>query len=102
MPKFIRNLLPRPPEPNNAGTRPFHPIPATPTASGPKESAGLVNLEEIAATLNVSKRQVQKMMRSRAIPFVTLGRRCVRFDSREVLAFVKKKYGIAAMDADTR
>ena len=71
-------------------------------AAAPKDAAHLVNVEEIARTLNVSKRQVQKMMRARAIPFVTLGRRCVRFDPREVLAFVKRKYGIAAMDADTR
>lgn len=30
--------------------------------------------------MNVSPRQVEKMMASRIIPFCKLGRRCVRFD----------------------
>jgi excisionase family DNA binding protein len=65
-----------------------------------KDAAHLVKIEEIARLLNVSERQVQKMMRDRAIPFVVLGRRCVRLDPRDVVAFVKKQYGIQALNCN--
>jgi predicted DNA-binding transcriptional regulator AlpA len=92
MPKFPTTPLSATanlPSPRLSSASPTRPVSAP---------SNLVDIASIAQTLGVSKRQVQKMMRGRAIPFVTLGRRCIRFDPVEVLSFIKRKYGIQAAD----
>jgi len=50
----------------------------------------LIDREELARRLGVTGSCVRKWQEIRAIPFYKLGRRCVRFDFREVLAVLSK------------
>ena len=50
----------------------------------------LIDREELARRLGVTCSCVRKWQEIRAIPFYKLGRRCVRFDFREVLAVLSK------------
>ncbi len=54
--------------------RPDMPVPLTPTIEAP-----LLDIEAVARTLGVTRRQVQRLVAERRIPFLKVGR-FVRFD----------------------
>ncbi|HEY7338929.1 MAG TPA: helix-turn-helix domain-containing protein [Bryobacteraceae bacterium] len=67
------------------------PVPMRPKQSVTlDESEQLTDLKGVAKRLGVSKRFVQSLVKSKAIPVIRLGRRCVRFDPDAVLVAVKR------------
>jgi len=58
--------------------------------SEPRLENGLTDIDGVAATLGVSRRYVQSLVKRKVIPVIRLGRRCTRFDLARVLAAVKR------------
>ena len=49
----------------------------------------MINADELAEKLNVSRRQVQLLAERREIPFYRVGARALRFDEQEVMKAIK-------------
>lgn len=56
----------------------------------PDDSELLTDMIGVARKLGVSKRFVQELVKTKKIPVIRLGRRCVRFDPDAVLIAVKR------------
>jgi excisionase family DNA binding protein len=56
-----------------------------------KGGSAMLNADELAAKLRVSRKQVQLLAERREIPFYRLGPRSLRFDEEEVMRAVKVK-----------
>jgi excisionase family DNA binding protein len=50
----------------------------------------MLNTDELAEKLNVSRRQIQLLAERREIPFYKVGPRALRFDESEVMAAMKR------------
>jgi site-specific DNA-methyltransferase (adenine-specific) len=55
------------------------------------ESSNLKTPKEIATELGVSTRTIRRLMSDKAIPWIQVGRRAVRFDAREVRAALQRR-----------
>ncbi len=51
---------------------------------------GLTDIDGVARALGVSRRFVHSLIQRKVIPVIRLGRRCRRFDLKQVFAAVKK------------
>lgn len=49
----------------------------------------MIDADELAEKLNVSRRQVQLLAERRKIPFYRVGERALRFDEAEVMKAIK-------------
>jgi site-specific DNA-methyltransferase (adenine-specific) len=56
-----------------------------------KESTNFKTQKEIATELGISTRTVRRLMTDKAIPWIQVGRRAVRFDAREVRAALQRR-----------
>lgn len=59
---------------------------ASPSASGLEP---LLTTEELAAILSVDPKTVRALIHEGHLPSVRIGRRCLRFDRRDVAAFIE-------------
>jgi site-specific DNA-methyltransferase (adenine-specific) len=55
------------------------------------ESSNLKTPKEIATELGISTRSIRRLMSDKAIPWIQVGRRAVRFDAREVRAALRRR-----------
>lgn len=60
------------------------------TLALPDDRDQLTDLLGVARKLGVSKRFVQDLVKTKKIPVIRLGRRCVRFDPDAVITAVKR------------
>ena len=51
----------------------------------------MINADELAEKLNVSRRQIQLLAERREIPFYRVGPRAFRFDEAEVMKAIRRE-----------
>jgi excisionase family DNA binding protein len=56
----------------------------------PTKATDLITLDQVAQTLQVSRRYVQSLVRRKVIPVIRIGKRCTRFNLAKVLAAIER------------
>lgn len=70
------------------------------STAGSPEEPGLIKKNQLATRLSVSPRTIDNWVANRIIPYIQISPGFNRFDYDEVIAALRKKYGINPLDRD--